>query len=864
MKRLAERCLKENKAGRVDQFQVFRRLDGLQEKFQVVGNDRLADALHLRLSELDTKSCHWAPEALFLLLELSDQPATKSSPDKVALFQPPDSPPVLKWSDFGSSELDQGNIWEDIDYADGSSDDNVSLASSDVSIPRIVPQAVKVPLDEHLPPEDVFLDVENEELVSSIQNAQAWRALAPASNSLEEPTVSLTELQVIRESIFMLQGLPNSLYRNVNEIIEVDCRFSLSHSSSEAFGSILRSFVDIGVCIQKFRVFDKLPQKVPFMQMFQRELEDLVSEFDRFLSDIQAKYTTKEQCVSVIELLNDIRIKAKLLIELAGLVTNLERSKEHSGFVCLDMLYDLVCVKQATAEDVEFEILARLFFKCFESYSRPIRKWMRTGVLDESLGTFFVKDSGKRTSLKYLWHEWFIMEEVSGKLYGPKFLHPAAKKIFTTGKSMIFLRHLGINPESIGSNGDHAIGFEETFLNETPSPLTPFSGLVEGAFERIVNAYHTLASSALRIELDQKCSLWLSMQALEYIYMGKDTSLLAIVDQRIFDLIDKGRPTWNDRFLLTENFQQALGTIPCVDASRLIARSIKVSPREFEKHCRSVKILKAISLDYVLPWPVANIISKEEMIKYQRLSIFLMQIRRAKYALEKQSANKPRYLRTEPHVKDEILSFALRYHLLWFLNILYFHFTEMVIASSSASMRKAMSEVKDVDAMIAVHRSFAKSLEVQCLLSKPIAPIYQAVISILDLCMQFSDVQAARYAEYQQDQANLSSTYLLLPSSRYHRRHRQSSQAGHDETTSDESEEEEHPNINDTMFGDGNSTCISLAELSYKERVIDIRAKFDQLCNFVRAGLRGIGRFDDQSSWEMLADRLEWKREAFI
>ncbi|WEW56183.1 hypothetical protein PRK78_001620 [Emydomyces testavorans] len=860
LKILARKSLKQSLAGRVDKFEVTRRLDGLQEKFQVVGNDRLADALQLRLAELDTRKCHWAPEALCLLLELSDRPATNSIPDKLELFKPPDPPSVLTWSNLGVSDLDQQDIWKDIDYADGSSDDNLSLASSDISIPRIIPQSFKVPLDEHIPQEDIYLTVEDEDLVSSIQNGQAWRCTPKATGPVEDCTGVLTELQIIRETIFMLHGLPNSLFWHVDDSIEVDRRFSLCHASTEALKSVLRSFADLGVRIRTLRMFGKRPQQIPVLQMFQRELESLVSDFDVFLSNTQAQ--AHWPCVSILKLFDDVRKQSKLLVELASLIVRLEECTEQSSFLCLDLLYELVCAKQAAVEDADFRTVAKLFFKCFESYARPIQLWMRSGTLNESLGSIFVKQSDASTDLKSLWNEWFVLEEVSGKVYGPKFLHPAAGKIFTTGKSMIFLRHLGITPESLNFAKAPAIGYEDIFPTDNPSPLVPFSGLLERAFEQLVNVNHTIASSALRTELDKTCGLWLSMEALDYIYLGKDIALLMVVDQRIFDLIDKGRQSWNDRFLLTENLQQAFGHLLCLDASRLIARSIKVPPREFERHCRSVKILKALSVDYVLPWPVANIISKQAMFTYQRVSTFLMQIRRAKYVLEKQSFSKSRCFRLETYTREDVLSFSIRHHLLWFLNILYYHLTEVVISSSSAKMRKAMSQARDVDGMISVHGSFTTSLEEQCLLSKSLEPIYQAVISILDLCLQFSDVQAARYAEYQYDHANQSATFLHLPSSQYRRRHRLASEEDDDELSSDE-DEREGP-INDSILGDGNSTCVSFAESSYKERLLKVKMKSDQLCGFVRAGLRGIGRVGGQNSWEMLADRLEWKRDAFV
>ncbi|EEP79101.1 predicted protein [Uncinocarpus reesii 1704] len=862
LKSLTRRLLKQSPACRTDKFEVARRLDGLQEKFQILGNDPLADALHQRLVELDARNRYWSPEVLFLLLELSDEPATKSKPGAIEQLKPPDPPPVLTWSDLGTSDLDQENIWDFIDYTNGSSDDNLSTASSDVSIPRIIPQSSRVPLDEFIPPGDIFLNVEDKALVSSIQKSLAWRN-ASNGTSFEENS-ALTELQVTREVIFMLQGLPNSLFRDVQDAIEVDPRFSMNHASKKALGSILGAFGHIGVCVRRLRAFSAGPLLIPFMQMFQRELEKLVSEFNEFLSNkqIQCSARTGSPLISLLELFDVVHKETKLLVDLADLVAKYETSTEQREFLCLDLLYDLTCAKQAAAEDGDFKTIAKIFLRCFEIYAKPIQLWMRTGMLDESLGSFFVKRSAGSTDLKHLWQDWYVLEKALSEFYGPKLLRPAAEKIFTAGKSMVFLRNLGVLPETLDLTEEPIIADVDIFSEKDISQLVPFSGLLQTSLGRLMNANHAIASSILRTELDEKCGLWLSLQALDYIYLAKDTTLLMAVDQRIFDLIDKGRQSWNDRFLLTENFQQAFGNLSCINADRIIARAAKISPRDFERLCRSVKILKALSVDYVLPWPIANIISKQAMLTYQRVSTFLMQIRRAKYVLEKQCSNKPKHLRLEGYTKEDILAFSIRHHLLWFLNIVYYHFTELVAFPSGNELRKEMTHAKDVDQMISVFQSFTSSLEEQCLLSQPLAPIYQAIISLFDLCLRFSDVQVARYAEYQHDQANQSTTYLHL-SRPYRRRHRLASKDEDTSSDEDEDDSEEHI-INDTMFGDGNSTCISFAELSYRERLLDVKEKFDQLCGFIKAGLRGVGRVNGRNSWEMLADRLEWKSDTLV
>ncbi|QSS53128.1 gamma-tubulin complex component GCP5 [Histoplasma capsulatum var. duboisii H88] len=870
LKSLVERTLKKNNAGRTDHLDVAKRLDGLQEKFQVLNKDALSDALRIRLEELNRRRSHRAPELLSLLLELSDRPAIYSKIEDLDLLQRPASPPPLTWKDIYASDppSDQEGIWQDVDFAALSSDDDLSDLSSDVSIPRIIPQRPKPPLDDFKVPDSAFLPVEDETLLSRIQDLELWRnRVAQTSQPMNEDDLCLTEFQVIRETIFMLQDLPTVLFWYLDGNVEVDRRFRLRHVSPVAFGNLLRSFGVQGAKLHVIRQFVKRPQKLQFMQMFQREVEFYLSNFTKNLSHMEAEYsrTTESSTLSLIRLYSDIYEETYLLRELSDIINKLGDQSQNEPFLCLDLLYELVCSKQACGDDKAFQDVAKIFFKCFEVYARPIRLWIETGLLDRTLGSFFVSDSGKQlTDLRTLWHEWFTLDEAHGQLYAPSFFQPAAKKIFTTGRSMIFLRRLGIDPELLEAPKCKNFSYEDICSSEFFSPLVPFTVLLERSFDRLIDSNHSFSSNLLRKQLDEQCGLWVSLEALEYIYLGKDMSLSSIIDHEIFDLIDKGIQSWNDRFFLTELAQGAFSSLACIDPSRLIIRSKQLGLRDFEHHCRSVQILKAIAMDYILPWPVANIITKQSLLAYRRVSTFLMQIRRAKYVVERQRLLRSLHSETESEKKDDVLGYSIRHHLVWFLNVLYAHLTQLVICSSTANMKESLSTAKDVDGMIAAHQSYTSSLEDQCLLSSNLAPIYQAVTSLLDLCIHFSDIQISRHGDNQFDQGNSRS----LRSSTGHRyRASGSHRSRHSRSRDDESSSVDDDGICDTddsMEDEGNLTSVSFLETSYRKRLIAVRDKFERLCSFITAGLRGMGRVDGHNSWEILAEKLEWRKSTGV
>ncbi|PGH04995.1 hypothetical protein AJ80_08422 [Polytolypa hystricis UAMH7299] len=876
---LVDRTLKQNKSGSTDHHAVARRLDGLQEKFQILNNDVLSDALHSRLQELDQRRSHWTPEILSFFLELSDNPVKHSRVKDLQLLRPASAAPSLTWSDINaSSPIDEEEgLWGNVDFgADTSDEDDLVSLSSDVSIPKIVPQRPTSPIKDYTPPEDLFVASEDENLLSSIKAGESWRhELNGVNLSAKDHTLPITELQVVREALFMLQGLPSSVFWKVDNSIVVDRRFSLQHASAATFGALLESFSTLGSQTHLLRNFAQKPQRIQFLQTFRLEIEHKISGFDRYLSSLQATFATTaaSPIVSLIQLYSDVTRESSFLMQLAELVSKLNFDSSQNTFQCLDLLYDLVCLKQASGEDKDFRQAARIFINCFEIYTKPLRLWMETGQLDSTIGAFFVSDRKKSNDLKTLWSEWFALEALSDQLYAPKFLHPAAKKIFTTGKSMIFLHHLGIPPGSLEFAKAPSITYEDLCPPEPSSLLLPFSALLESSFDRLVNTNHSVASSLLREQLDEQCGLWTSLDALEHIYLGKDLSLSVHVDHRIFELLDKRRQVWNDRFILTELTQETFSTLHCVDGTRLITRTKQIHPHEFDRQCRSVKILKAICVDYVLPWPVANVITKEALSTYQRVWTLLLQIRRAKFVLERQRllklSSSSSTAITHTNDKDDILGYSIRHYLLWFLNVLYSHLTERVIASSTAEMRKSLAKASDVDRMISAHQQFTSTLEDQCLLSTNLSPIYQAVISLLDLCIHFSDIQTSRHGEHLLDQGNRSlNSSTGQRSARTHRAHarRRRRRRAHSETSASDADDD-NDDDDDSVYSDvemdedeGNTTCISFIESPYRQRLIDTKDTFDRLCSFIVSGLRGVGRVDGQQSWEALAEKLEWRR----
>lgn len=831
MKRRVQVGLRTASHTRTDQFAVAKQLEGLQEKFRILNRDELAEALQSQILELEKTRNSWFPEILCLLLQLSDRPALLSTvkrPDEGV--ETTETRQSLSWSelDVEGVAFNDEDIWEQVDFAGDSSDDDFSV-SSDVSFSRKRPQSSTTVEEDYVVPDDMFLPAQDEDLVASIRKAQFWK---PENQPVEfhgreSSSRLITESQLSREVIFMLQGLPTSVFRHLDGKIKVNYGYKLAHSSNEALASLLQCFSEIGANVDGIRRFTKVPQTIPYMQTFCRGIEERLLKFDKILSQLQCKHLSADYTISILQLLADVRGHSHELTLLSDMIAKLGESSIDQPMRCIDLLYDLVCMLEALGDDTSSRNLAQLFFLCFKTYTRSARLWMEKGQVDALDSTFFVRTIHENGDLQALWHDWYVLDMGHKGQKVPQFLTASIQKVFTAGKSMVFLRHLNALPDPADSQ-------EDNFSLESSLSL-PFSALVESAFEKLVDVDHSLSASLLRTELNQQCGLWASLDALHHVYLGKDMSATSAIDAKVFELLDRGR-FW-DRFLLTEVARTAFASISVVDTSKLLIRPTNSQGSQYQP--RSVRVFQAISIDYGLPWPIANIITEDVIHSYQRVSTFMMQIRRAKYSIVKQRIRDGRRAS-----ETDTLVNVLRHNMLWFLDFLYGHLTYLVICTETQALHKALSGAQDVDAMIAAYQSYMLSLEAQCLLSEDLSQVHEAIISILDLCVHFASLQTA----HSLDGEDSGLSVVNMKTSRAKKLPGEDFDSDYD--NDDEDDELSHEQ----------TLTASFCDLSYIQQVQKVKHEFDHLATFVTHSLKARARADGLPSWEILADRLEWRQ----
>jgi gamma-tubulin complex component 5 len=602
---IASRNLRGHQYARTNQFDVTASFKGLDEKFRIKNRDDLADALQTRLQKLEGYTNKYKPEFLSLLLQLADRPLENTEVEALELLRPPSPPPPLTWAEILENDpYSDEDIWKDIDYGVDS--------SGDEKMPKKRTKAPSTPStsfdeDDKFDPEDCVTSTEKD-LVARLEEAQFWTSGAHGGSS----DVCITEPQAVRETLFMLGGLKTSLYRTDKNDICSNTTYLVDNNRSAAIAHLLSQLADIGTHIEAMRRWTlhqrtKQPSASPLIQTFEAAVRKRLLYFDRSLSTMQQRYLIPDAPlpVSLLSLHGDVRALCYPILRLVPIVNHLDQSMTNQDpqvlvnpFYHLEALYEQTTLAQMTLEDEIFTYMSEIFFECLQTYLKPIRRWMEIGELGPDEENFFVISNDAKSDTASLWHDRFMLRRNPEEgLQLPAFLQPAVKKIFNTGKSVIFLKELGIYDTNLHSSVVEPRLDHETVCRASDDvPLSPFPELFQTAFETWIRSKYSVASNILRRHIFEADGLMRVLHVFEILYLGKNGAVFEDFATAIFERMDAGRRGWNDRYVLTELARGIFSTILTdSDAEKLVVRSMKMKAQG-----SSVKGLAAVSVDYAV------------------------------------------------------------------------------------------------------------------------------------------------------------------------------------------------------------------------------------------------------------------------
>lgn len=592
---LATRGLRGYQYARTNQFDVRNSYTGLDEKCRIKNRDDLADALQLRLQKLDGITNKFKPEFLSFLLQLSDRPLENTRIKALELLRPPSPPPQLTWNEILEEDpYSDEDIWKDIDYAIESSGDE---AISKQKTQKKQGSAPSTSVDEDDTYDPVSsIEATNDALVHDVETAQFWSGPSAEVGA----NVEISELQAIRETLYMLAGLQTSLFvvDKTRSTVRVSGHFTLSHAIPATVDHLLSQLATIGKDVLRLRQWTRRPSTLPLVQTFEAATRDRLASYDARLSQMQRRYLVPGSpiAVSLLTLYNDVRVESEQILRLSRIVSDVEPRLLVNPFSHLEELYSQTTLAQMTLQKANFEFFSTMLFDCLRTYLKPIRRWMENGDLGANDETFFVFENDSGSDVASMWHDRYVLRrDAQDLLRSPSFLQPAAMKIFNTGKSVIFLKELGYGHKlSKGAVNEPALDHASVCGTANDVPLSPFPELFDAGFERWIRSKYSLASASLRTHLFDTQGLMRVFSIFEMLYLSSNGAVFENFANTIFERMDSGHRGWSDRYMLTELARSIYSDVlPAADAEKIVVRSSKT-----KDHGRSVKGLAAVSVDY--------------------------------------------------------------------------------------------------------------------------------------------------------------------------------------------------------------------------------------------------------------------------
>ena len=784
----------------------------------------------------------------------------------------PDPDPVLLWKELRAEDplLVEESVWQNVDFALESSEDEFEDTLSTASDPTTVESHAEELNNER--EYHTVVEADEQQILSDVRKAQFWRE-APSVDGVRLETVKkpITDLQAAREILFMLRGLPTSFFEvsTKSHNVQPASGYTIKSASYETTCALLHELAKFGTTLNSLRSWIDEPQSIPLIQAFQSQVRVSISDFHRDMSNYEQRFLMQnmEIIVSLMDLQTYISKIARPLIRIAEIMKRLHEERYAFAFRYLELIYDEICVSQLEGDDEMYGYMGRMFFTCFQSYLTPLRTWMEEGDLDDKDKVFFVTRSSTHTDAAAMWQSRYqIRRSQDGRLHTPKFLLPAAAKIFTTGKSIVILKNLKRFHSVRAKEAEPLLTFESVCTPSFAFTLAPFQDLFHAAFEGWVQNKYGHTSERLHQILFSQCGLQNALDATAKIYfMGAGAAIVDFTGH-VFDKLDVLDASWKDRFTLTDIIQNSFRGVATVrsDQIRVHVAQLPRKVQEVANTRRTVKTMAVLNIVYRLPWSVRIIIKDDTLPSYQQIFTFLCQIRRSIHVLTRSRLVKDDLTHTS-NSDERALYYGLRSRLLWFTQTMYYYFTSIVLDVRTSKLKQDMENAKDVDDMILIHSHFIKLATDQCLLGRRLELIRKTVIKALDISIKLEDAQAVntlankQATEQQQEMMDRSMGSLGLHTPRktrtagFDKSMKASRKHAHD---SDSDDGAEHAGDMDLSILSAND----LTGLSFLQRLKQMKSEFDRHVRFISSGLRGVARAaggEEGKSWDLLGEMLE-------
>ncbi|KIJ69751.1 hypothetical protein HYDPIDRAFT_35222 [Hydnomerulius pinastri MD-312] len=544
----------------------------------------------------------------------------------------------------------------------------------------------------------------------------------------------------------------------------------------------------------------------------------------------------------------------------------------------LDLLLEATEEQWSMGNTATSNALGAVFAKTTEPVWATIGKWLKDGMpvrnawdsvdnqtLDEE---FFIEDNELPVMDPDFWAEGYVLrkstileEHERSQSAVPVFLGPVVDQIIGAGKAIGLLRTMDIRFIAEGMEEESSWlnwrSFTELFVSNASAAKGSES--LSYLIREEVSAHCLAAGMQLSRVLTEECDLSRHIAAIEGLYLMTRGDVISNFTDVLFAKMDSQKP-WHDFHFLNSAFSDVIESsnsnwieIPLVRLSYRGNRAMSIS--------KTVKAIDGLLVEYAVPFPLTYIFTPSVLQSYCSIFVFLLQIRRSKSVLERILL---RGAITNVGFRNELKVFyAMRGKLSWFINALFNFLTAHVIHSQVLKFKTAFKEAKSLDEIIRIHNDRLEKLLCKCFLGSATSSISKAVLSVLDMCLHFSNFFATFAGDTTHDISRLSISMRRHRSLRQRRQRKnvigfslpKPGEDSEDESDSDLEAEEELKEAPEPSF----SMAPSYSEEDFSAQLEKLSSELDGLVRYIRRGAESLagGTSDEASAFGVLAFTLE-------
>ncbi|KAJ3808307.1 Spc98 family-domain-containing protein [Lentinula aff. lateritia] len=595
------------------------------------------------------------------------------------------------------------------------------------------------------------------------------------------------------------------------------------------------------------------------------------------------------------------------------------RSPSLTTTLLLDTLFSTVQQRLERGDKITADTLMRVCVRSAEPVWNMIGKWIGTGfdmnrghdqgqyqVGGELEEEFFIESNGLGIELGVLglldpdfWQEGYSLRD--GAFLGststsqeneestssqtqrciPSFLQHVAVPVLESGKAIGLLKALGTDVQDLidkeaqflrgwqWTSFQHVVAGDPTSSSQNDTDGRALFSVSVDQLSRLIydklTPYAQAAGSLLAKVIFEKCDFWSHLRSIESIYLMRRGDIISDFTDILFAKIDS-KQDWTDFHFLNTAFSEVVTAGNSVSnfgefiETSLIRLSYRGGNMKEKLTSRTVKIMDGLSLEYAVPFPLTYIFTPVNLQIYNEIFVLLLRIRRAKSLLEKILVRGASG--SNPGLKA---FYAMRSRLSWFVNTFLNFLTTYVIQTQALSFHNALIEAQSqsFDQVIKAHEDHVRKMENRCLLQAKTNALYQAVLSILDMTLNFNELFGTFAGDVTMHDISSHSVVLKHHRSRKQRRRRKNvigfsyAMNPSPQTSDSEMEGDEEGvdysysvSINASTFAESDDLFTKINKMS---------ADLDGLVRFIRRGIDTLagGTGDASTTFGILAFSLE-------